>query len=659
MTRIELERLTFSYFKGLRSFTLSTQGGNVDVYGNNGTGKTTLFDGFIWLLFGKDSSNRSSFDIKELDGMGRVAQHGLSHEVSGRFIVNGRCKTLKRVYAEKWVKTRGKATEELHGHTTSYYVDDVPVKQTEFAAEVNAIIKEDIFKLLTNPAYFNEQLKKEERRKILLDVAGDISDDEVIHSNKELDRFKEIIEGRTIEKHRAYLAERKKLINKEMNNIPIRIDEARRNAPDASELDGEMLQEDIQTLRERISAKEAELSRIQSGGEVSVKEKLLREIDSELLEIKTRLQSTALDRVTDARRQVDSIHREIDYLTRKIDDLDFKIKHGMRLIQAKEAEVERLRSEWDSINSIEFPDHIHEENCPSCGQELPDDQIQVARNKAFTAFNGDKSCKLTEISNRGKLARGELDDLNASVKRNNVELEALAPQLNEKQEALKETEAVLERLRSEVQEPTTDPAYKQFSNEKGQVQRELELLRSSAIESINKVMREIEEIRREVASLESDYAKIEQAKAANNRVAELEEQERKLASEYEQLEQQMFLMEEFVRTKVTLLESKINSKFKYARFRLFKPQINGGLEEVCDTLYNGIAYDSGLNNAARINVGLDIINTLSEHYGFSAPIFIDNAEAVTELIETKAQIIRLVVSEPDKKLRVVAGGQYE
>ena len=102
-----------------------------------------------------------------------------------------------------------------------------------------------------------------------------------------------------------------------------------------------------------------------------------------------------------------------------------------------------------------------------------------------------------------------------------------------------------------------------------------------------------------------------------------------------------------------MLDEKINSRFKFARFKLFETQVNGGILEVCETLFNGVPYSSGLNNAARINVGLDIINTLAEHYGFDAPIFVDNAEAVTKLIETKGQIIKLVVSEKDKKLRTV------
>ena len=119
----------------------------------------------------------------------------------------------------------------------------------------------------------------------------------------------------------------------------------------------------------------------------------------------------------------------------------------------------------------------------------------------------------------------------------------------------------------------------------------------------------------------------------------------------ENLEQQLYLTEQFIRTKVQLLEDRINNKFELARFKLFDVQINGAVVECCETTYRGVPYSS-LNRGARINVGLDIIRTLSKHYGFNAPIWIDNAEAVTHLIEIDSQVIRLLVSEQDEKLRV-------
>ena len=96
----------------------------------------------------------------------------------------------------------------------------------------------------------------------------------------------------------------------------------------------------------------------------------------------------------------------------------------------------------------------------------------------------------------------------------------------------------------------------------------------------------------------------------------------------------------------------MNGMFRVARFRLFREQVNGGIAECCDVTYNDIPYIN-VNYAAKINLGIDIINTLSVIYGVRVPLFIDNAESVTVLEPSMSQTIRLVVSENDKELRVV------
>ena len=143
----------------------------------------------------------------------------------------------------------------------------------------------------------------------------------------------------------------------------------------------------------------------------------------------------------------------------------------------------------------------------------------------------------------------------------------------------------------------------------------------------------------------------EQRKQAEARIAELRRREQSLAEEYAELERQQFLGEEFLRVKVARLEERINGCFGLARFRLFEQQVNGALCEVCEVLGpDRVPFNSGLNHAAQINTGLDIINTLSAHYGVTAPVFIDNAEAVTTLTATPAQLIRLLVSEGEPVL---------
>ncbi|OKP91888.1 hypothetical protein A3844_01885 [Paenibacillus helianthi] len=653
MSRIDLERLTLRNFKGIREFVLAVNGGDADVYGDNATGKTTIFDGFTWLFFGKDSQNKTDFEIKGLDGAGKVLQHKLEHEVEGVFLIDGRRRTFRRVFSEKWTKKRGSATDAFEGHETNYFLDGVPVKKGEYTAEVDSLIKEDLFKLLTSPSYFNEQLKKEDRRKVLLEVCGDLTDAEVIHGNKELAPLPGILGGRDLDSHKKVISSRCTVINREIKELPVRISEVQRQMPDVAELDEELLKEDIAILRSRVETGEAELTRILSGGEVAVKEKRLREIEGELISIKGQLQSDALDKVAVKRDAVNQMHIEVNRYRRDIEDKQQRIQNNERLAAGRRQEANRLRAEFSELKGIVF-EHPegHEANCPACGQSLPEDQVKAAHDKAEADFNRRLAECKERINASGKAAVAEAQKFEQEIVRLNGEIESLKNALQLLQTEMTDAEAELTDLRSGVKDPATNPGYASKQAEAATVQQQINDLKASSDDAATAVRQSILLQRSEIAGMESDLAKFDGVRRAQQRVTELENQERELAAEYERLQHELFLCEEFTKTKVSMLDAKINSKFKLARFRLFEDQINGGIKEVCDTLYKGVPYDSGLNNAARINVGLDIINTLGEHYGFSAPIFVDNAEAVTKLIGTDAQVIRLVVSEADKKLRI-------
>ena len=162
----------------------------------------------------------------------------------------------------------------------------------------------------------------------------------------------------------------------------------------------------------------------------------------------------------------------------------------------------------------------------------------------------------------------------------------------------------------------------------------------------------LEEKRR---GLQAQIAEVEVSKKTRARIEELKAEEKKLATEYEELEREISLIEKFTVAKVDMLNEKINRKFGLARFKLFERQINGGIEPACVTLYDGVPYGSGLNTGAEINVGLDIIKTLSEHYGIKAPVFIDHAESVTELLDPGTQTIKLMVSDKHQTMEVSNG----
>ncbi|ALS27161.1 P-loop containing nucleoside triphosphate hydrolase [Paenibacillus sp. 32O-W] len=650
MKRIDLIRLATRNFKGIREFVLDAQGANTNIFGDNAAGKTTLFDGWLWLLFGKDSQNKADFEIKTLDKHGRPI-HNLEHEVEAVLLIDGRRTTLRRVFKEKWTKKRGSVTAEFSGHTTDYFVDGVPCKESEYKAAVAEIVDEGVFRLLTSPTFFNEQLKWQDRRKILLDVSGDISDADVIASRPELAELSAILNGRTIEQHRKVVMARRKEINDELERIPVRIDEAERSKPDVSGLNEDELQTKIDALRAQIEAKQAELQRIQSGGEIAEKEKRMREIEAELLALKNELQAGTLDRIAAARREESRLKVEIEDLQRQIEALERRINQNAMAIQLKESEREKLRQKWYEVDGRKFVAPEQPETCVACGQTLPAERIAEARRKAEEAFNLEKARELEGITRTGKTMAEEIEGLKRQNEADVAKIESLRAEQQQKQDAHAAAAVHLAELESSMTDVTGDTRYVAKQQELEQVKSEILSLRSSTLSAVDAVRMDIAKLRTELELLESKRARFDQVRRIDERISELERHEKSLAEEFERLEHELFLLDEFTRAKVELLESRINSKFRVARFKLFNQQVNGGLEETCETMVDGVPYGS-LNNAARHNVGLDIITTLSEHYGIAAPIFLDNAESITRPLETPGQQIRLIVSAGDKTLRV-------
>jgi len=658
MKQIVLERLVLRNFKGIRDFTLDARSANVNVYGDNATGKTTLFDAWNWLLFDKDSENKKEFEIKTLNADGSPI-HNLDHEVEATLTIkNGtiiQTFTLHKVYREKWTKKRGVVRAEFTGHTTEYFIDGVPVKKGEYEQFISEIADEQLFRLLTDPRYFNEVLKWGDRRKILLEVCGDISDAEVIASKPELAELPGILNSRTIEQHRKVVLARRKEINDELERIPVRIDEAERSKPDTEGLDEQALMQEIDAIRARIEEKQAELAAVQNGGAVAEAERRVAEIETELLRLKSELQGEWLEKIDEQRMALAKSESEHRAAEGEVISLKATIERLRRSADSQRQEIERLRQEWHQVNSEQFVAPELPDTCAACGQPLPADQVESARQRAEEEFNRCKSERLEQINQRGKAAKAEVSTISSEIE----QLEAEIAKLNQKLEqlaAVKAEEAKkLAELQKRLNDATSDPRYAAKQEELQQAKAEVLALRSTATTKLDNIRLEIAKLRNEQAMLEKHRAYFDVIRQQDSRIEQLREQEKVLAVEFERLERELFLLDEFIRAKVDLLESRINSRFRLARFKLFKEQINGGLEETCEVMVEGVPYNS-LNNAARHNVGLDIIATLSEHYGIAAPIFLDNAESVTRPSETPGQQIRLIVSAADKQLRVAKRG---
>lgn len=664
MKKIALTNLTLTNFKGIKSQEIETIGRNAKVYGDNATGKTSVFDGFLWLLFDKDSNNDSKFAIQTLTVAGKKV-HNLEHTVEAELLVDGVPVKLKKVYKEKWTKKRGQAHSEFSGYTTDHFVDDVPLAKKEYVKKIEEIVQEDVFKLLTSPSYFNEQVKWQERRKILLEVCGDISDAEVIASDAALAKLNDVLSGKSIEDMKKIIASRKKHINDELEKIPVRIDEITKMIPEVN-ADTSSLKAEIAELEKQIDELKGQRYNVVNGAAIKDAENELKDLERQLQDHEREFKSDSVLEVQKLQVRVQELKGNLQIIQAEIRTNDFtkqsterEIAELEQRVASNEQTMQQLRDEYVQVQATQFEHNEDCTECPTCKQALPAEQLEAARNEAIAQFNEQKANRLQTIQSKGTGLKAENEQIKAQIGELNEKLTvvlAQSEQLNTKLEgAEKELTKFIDKLnqaQTAVPDVTTSEKYQEILGNIKTKQAAISETKSKAAEVVNGIDEEIAAVEEKRKAANAELGKFDYAEQQQKRINELEAEQKKLAAEYEELEGNLFLVEEFTRKKVAMLEDRINSKFKHARFKLFEEQVNGGLNEVCETLYNGVPYGSGLNNAAKINVGLDIINTLSAHYGILAPIFVDNAEAVTKFIDVNTQLISLVVSEKDKQLRV-------
>lgn len=632
---ISIESIKIRNFKGIRALDVDF-GAETNIFGENATGKTTIFDAFLWALFGKDSLNQATFDIKGLDAQGNPA-HNLEHSVEVALSVDGQPFVVQKVYAEKWTKKRGNARPEFTGHTTDYAINGVPLKEADFKNRVKGLIDEGVFRLLTDPRHFNEVLPWKGRREILLTVCGDVTESEVIATDRSLSGLSGILAGNGIEDAKKIIAAKKKEINEALEKIPTRIDEA--NLAKAEVRPDIGLVPGMIKSKEEIKAHlESKLTDARNGGALSQKRIELQNVTAEIQEFRNNFNRDQGILIGPLNKDLTDVQAKIHGLTQQRSRINLEIQGSQGRIAGLEKEIEDLRTEWNQVEGQEFNGSCQ---CPTCGQQLPENQIQAAKEKHNLA----KAEKLDRISATGKERSERLAEAKAQVEKGQADILAIDAELPTLQDREHELQEKIAEVRA--QQPDTSD----LEAKKAGIQAEIDNITEAGQGLVNGIETELWAVQAEIKALNADLAKVESNKALDKRISDLSEQEKKLAAEYERVEGELVMIEQFTRAKVGMLENKINCKFSLARFKMFENQINGGLQEVCETTLNGVPYSS-MNNAGRVQVGLDIIRTLQAHYGIIAPVFVDNAESIVEIPPMSNQVIKLIVSANDKSLRI-------
>lgn len=693
--KLKIKSLTLVNFKGMRNVTVDFGDGVTAISGRNGTGKTTIADGFAWLLWGKDSEGNSDtkFGIKTNDENGNYIPD-LEHEVSGSFDAidteTGEVTAveLRRVYVEEWQTPKGSTERILKGHHTDYFYNGVPLKtKTEYDAKVAALIPEDLFKVITDPYYFLT-LHWKAQREYLLRMAGTISDSDIAANRAEFAELLRRVTGKSMEEYKKEIAARRAKIEAQLEKIPTRKDEVTRNtpvAPDYAALEAEkvQIQADLADI-DAAATSAAEANRVayeraaRIQGDINAKRTDQNQIIYNAKE-SARKAAYETNRVADdAARDLAQVEQseanETNYYNREKAVITASIATEKRRKEEAEREVAALRTRWDAVNNEQFQEKTYQAAgpllCPIFGHQCADPSAvnrhqcdAAAAAEAFkkrqdderAAFYANQTARLDAMDIEGQELNKRIAQHDAEIARLIQDAATLETKHTDavqdyatKKEALKKVIADNPRVSTDPQIDTqTLPGWVALQQEIDRLTADLTAATAPAygMETAYPSAKKTQ-LNGRLSEIDQKLGLRSTIEANERRIVELDKEAATLAQEKAGLQIEEDLIDDFVKDRMAEVERRVNGLFDGVEFRMYKNLVNGEKEPDCVAYIGGVRYQDK-NHAGQINAGLAVINALCAFHGVTAPIFVDNAESVNTFIPVNSQLITLSVSTED------------
>lgn len=643
MTVIKLLNLRIENFKGISNADIDFAEIATTIMGANATGKTTLMDAFLWLLFGKDSQGRSDFQIRKVDESGQLVNN-VEISVTARLAIDYQEIELSKVQKQNWVKHRGESAATFQGNVNSFAVNGFPVSQKEYQERVSDIITEDLFRILTAPKYF-PALKWQEQRSVLMRMVNEITDEDLLNENADFDLIRDDVLTAGTDKCKEKYALALKKLREEQKAFPIRIDEASRTIV---EVDVDALTAQKADLEAQLAAIEAEKAGLIDVGTT------VRTIQAEIMQAKLDAESLKQTKTAELRKvrsdkqaEISEVQGEIDSLNRRLIVAKRALADAQDIISDAEEDIEAATVDYKTVKARTLPEDAVV--CPTCGRVFEADKVNEIKAK----FEQNKAASLESILARGRRANKVLEQNKPTIEPMTNEITSLTEQLASANEKLEVLESEYNSLQI-IPDMNTDTEYLKYQKKIAELEAQIAVLNETGFDTT--ISERSRTVREELERVNASLSMVDSNKRAEERIKALTEEQRNNSQAVADQEQLVYLLEEFVKVKMNTLSDHINAKFKAVRFKLFDTQINGAVKECCTMQINsnGSYVDfSNSNSAAQIQGGLDVINALTELYGVSAPIFIDNRESCTEIPAVNGQVINLVVSPEDKELRIV------
>ena len=631
-----IKKIDLQNFKGCKNATYTFDGKNATVCGANGSGKTTINTSYDWVMADKDTELHSNPPIRPIDVEECTPRTDIIFDIDER-----------EVSVAKLQKQTKKGNSVSLSNT--YEVNAVEYGERDFKAKMAEYgIDFDLFLPLSHPDYFTSQ-KSADMRKVLFAMASEKSDKEIADLTDGASDVAKLLENYTAEEVKAMQNATLRKI-KEVYGKDGEILRAKIEGMEQSKVDIDVAELELQrnALKEQIAENKAKQE------DISKQFDEYQKLSDGIMELKFAegdLQRKANEGNIKARREIEDKISDKKFLVKQtektIADTESLINYAKKNIEECTVDLNKARDEWNAEKNREF-----DENsliCPYCKQEYPNEKKDELR----AEFKAHKEAMLNKITDKGNTAKAFLDKEKATLER----LEKELPEHKESLVMLNDAIAYLEKQLSELPTSIDISETEEYKAIQSQIAE-----KEQAVSQMNNASSIRESLEAEAEDLYIEYTEIEKQIALSQRNIEIDEQIADLhnkQSEYEQnkadAEKILYQLDLVSKRKNELLTDDINKHFDIVRWQMFEYQKNGEIKDCCIPLIDGKRFGESTNKGREILAKLDIIKGLQKFYGQYYPVFLDNAESLSEetlkRIDMPCQLILLKVTE-DKELQI-------
>lgn len=623
---ITFKHLTLQNFCGVKELDTDLYDRTM-VSGQNKSGKSTVRNAIFWVLFNRLADGSSPDNIRPHDEEG-IDIDMIDISVTLTMDADGKEIAVTKTQKQNWVTDRTTQEQKFKGNVNEYEINGIPKKEKDFVEYLTQFISPELLSLCTNPQVFL-RLDTKKRRALLFDMI-DGADTEVIDADPKFEELKSDLMDGTVEE---LIARSKKAISSykdKLIEIPARIDELNLQIK-------ELTDDEKAELTSELSAEEEKLSALDTKKDtVNELNKRISDGKIKLNEIATNARLTTQKAEADISLRKQTLTNNLSMYGNQIKTLQDSVVKSQGMIETHNlaiADYERgIKTEQDK----EFDENSL--SCPMCGRKYPDNKQESIREH----FEKEKADKIESLENLIKSTKELIAIEEEKISKANEDIQKLQADIDELNTELSNATTEIPSV-----DYTTDTEYLKTQADIAKWQVEIETLNTAEDATARMT------INNRISEIKLALGREQTNDAYKARIAELQTEQLATSQKIADEERKVDLLQDYQKAKVNLLTERINAFFNVIKWQMFKPQINGGFQEVCTPLVNGTSYDGLLNHGDKILAEIDLCQAFQKANGVTCPIVIDDTESLDSWRVPELENQLIVLRRTDDKVLTI------